>query len=316
VKPKRYRKRCEQQIGMCIQDTFAPLLRNCAQLAAAGENTDKRTNEILDKAHEFVIQLADIYDFVSPCFPEKYAIFRVIFTEYHQHLAFMLDCIGACAQQLANSDILKARLAGRLVSRRPRWAALCRAGGAGRDASRRTGHGLDQRIPGDARRPGPGGGGGALPAGRLAGDHSPHRQVHRAHARHAARMVCQHPGGGLGRHLQPPSQHASVPLLTERACGGPGGHQQRAQAGRRRPAVDAGRGGLFPDRERAGRGGGGGVVRGHAAAHWRGHPAHHARLPGALEPAALEAGGAPSCAPLTLLGRLPRRRSSATSRAT
>ncbi|KAK9827315.1 hypothetical protein WJX81_003676 [Elliptochloris bilobata] len=107
VKPKRYRKRCEQQIGMCIQDTFAPLLRNCAQLAAAGENTDKRTNEILDKAHEFVVQLADIYDFVSPCFPEKYAIFRVIFAEYHQHLAFMLDCIGACAQQLANSDILK-----------------------------------------------------------------------------------------------------------------------------------------------------------------------------------------------------------------
>ena len=109
VKPKRYRKRCEQQIGMCIQDTFAPLLRNCAQLAAAGENTDKRTSEILDKAHEFVVQLADIYDFVSPCFPENYAIFRVIFAEYHQHLAFMLDCIGACAQQLANSDILKAR---------------------------------------------------------------------------------------------------------------------------------------------------------------------------------------------------------------
>ena len=98
---------------MCIQDTFAPLLRNCAQLAAAGENTDKRTSEILDKAHDFVVQLADIYDFVSPCFPEKYAIFRVIFAEYHQHLAFMLDCIGACAQQLANSDILKARTHGR-----------------------------------------------------------------------------------------------------------------------------------------------------------------------------------------------------------
>ena len=116
-------------------------------------------------------------------------------------------------------------------------------------------------------------------------------------------MVCQHPGGGLGRHLQPPSQHASVPLLTERACGGPGGHQQRAQAGRRRPAVDAGRGGLFPDRERAGGGGGGGVLRRHAAAHRRGYPAHHARLPGALGAAALEAGGALSCAPLTLLRR-------------
>ena len=43
MQPKRYRKRCEQQIGMSIQENFAPLLRNCAQLAAAEENTDKRT---------------------------------------------------------------------------------------------------------------------------------------------------------------------------------------------------------------------------------------------------------------------------------
>ena len=28
--------------------------------------------KILDEAHEFVVALADIYDFVSPCFPEKY----------------------------------------------------------------------------------------------------------------------------------------------------------------------------------------------------------------------------------------------------
>ena len=43
IQPKRYRKRCEQQIGMSIQENFAPLLRDCAQLMAAGENTDKRT---------------------------------------------------------------------------------------------------------------------------------------------------------------------------------------------------------------------------------------------------------------------------------
>jgi len=64
--------------------------------------------EILDEAHESVVQLADIFDYVTPCFPEKYRIFRVIFKEYHQHLSYMLDCIGACAEQLANSDILKA----------------------------------------------------------------------------------------------------------------------------------------------------------------------------------------------------------------
>jgi hypothetical protein len=63
--------------------------------------------EILDSAHEFVVQLADIFDYVTPCFPEKYGIFKVIFKEYHQHLSFMLDCIGCCSEQLANSDILK-----------------------------------------------------------------------------------------------------------------------------------------------------------------------------------------------------------------
>lgn len=63
--------------------------------------------EILDEAHEFVENLADIFDYVTPCFPEKYRIFKVIFKEYHQHLSYMLDCMGACAEQLANSDILK-----------------------------------------------------------------------------------------------------------------------------------------------------------------------------------------------------------------
>ena len=54
-------------------------------------------------------QLADIYDFVSPCFPPKYDMFRVIFRKYHEHMAFMLDCVGACAESLANADILKVR---------------------------------------------------------------------------------------------------------------------------------------------------------------------------------------------------------------
>ena len=56
------------------------------------------------------LQLADIYDYVSPCFPEKYRIFHVIWRQYHENLAFMMDCMGACAQQLANGDILKVGL--------------------------------------------------------------------------------------------------------------------------------------------------------------------------------------------------------------
>lgn len=61
IQPKRYRKRCEQQIGMSIQDNFAPLLRDCAQLMGAEENTDKRmvraplTSAPLFAVHSFVI---------------------------------------------------------------------------------------------------------------------------------------------------------------------------------------------------------------------------------------------------------------------
>lgn len=34
--------------------------------------------ELLDEAHEFVVQLADIYDYVTPCFPERYRIIPFI----------------------------------------------------------------------------------------------------------------------------------------------------------------------------------------------------------------------------------------------
>ena len=37
----------------------------------------------------------------------RYNIFQVIFCQYHEHMEFMLDCIGACADSLANSDIIQ-----------------------------------------------------------------------------------------------------------------------------------------------------------------------------------------------------------------
>ena len=34
---------------------------------------------------------------------------QVIFRMYHEHLSFVLDCVGTCSESLANSDILKVR---------------------------------------------------------------------------------------------------------------------------------------------------------------------------------------------------------------
>ena len=70
VPVKRYKRRMEQQIGNCVQDMTAPLLQKCSQLAAAGENTDKKTNEILEEAHNFVMQVRG-----SPCDPAAGKLF-------------------------------------------------------------------------------------------------------------------------------------------------------------------------------------------------------------------------------------------------
>jgi exocyst complex component 3 len=104
---KAWRRRCLAQIGMCIQDSFAPLLQRCSQLIAAGENTDARVTEILAEADEWVEQLAPIYDHVAPCFPPEYRIFGVVCSEHHRQLSSMIDFIGLCADNLANADILK-----------------------------------------------------------------------------------------------------------------------------------------------------------------------------------------------------------------
>lgn len=104
---KAWRRRTLQQIENAVAERFAPLLAQCSQLAVAGENTDARVTEILSAADEFVAQLADVYDYVAPCFPPSYRIFGAVVGEYHRQLGSMLDFVGLCGDNLANSDILK-----------------------------------------------------------------------------------------------------------------------------------------------------------------------------------------------------------------
>jgi hypothetical protein len=52
------------------------------------------------------VQLTDCYDNVVPCFPPGYQAFDTIFAKFHEHLAFMVDCVGAAAATLSSNDIL------------------------------------------------------------------------------------------------------------------------------------------------------------------------------------------------------------------
>lgn len=87
---------------------FADLQAKCSKLVAT-EDSSSLIADIIEEAEDFVVQLADVQDFVEPCFPPSYKIFLFIFRQYHDQLNYMLVCVGHCAEQLANADILKVR---------------------------------------------------------------------------------------------------------------------------------------------------------------------------------------------------------------
>jgi len=104
---KAWKRRCLQQISMSIQDKFASLLQRCSQLLAAGQDTERQVESILEDAQGFIAHLVDVYDYVSPCFPPEYQIFHYIVEEYHKQFCSMIDFIGLCTDNLANVDILR-----------------------------------------------------------------------------------------------------------------------------------------------------------------------------------------------------------------
>ncbi len=53
-----------------------------------------------------VAQLADVYDYVVPCFPPKFEIFKATQRLFHLQFAAMMDWLGVNADAMANADIL------------------------------------------------------------------------------------------------------------------------------------------------------------------------------------------------------------------
>mmetsp|Transcript_19085 Transcript_19085/g.53180 ORF Transcript_19085/g.53180 Transcript_19085/m.53180 type:complete len:779 (+) Transcript_19085:187-2523(+) len=113
---KGYREKALSQMASAVADAFAGLLEQCSMLsntlpAAADSDEDDVTtvtvNDVLAHADELLGHMADVYDYVTPCFPPDYAIFEEIWSNYHRQFGSMLNMIGSKADDLGNSDILR-----------------------------------------------------------------------------------------------------------------------------------------------------------------------------------------------------------------
>lgn len=61
---------------------------------------------MLEDATTLSYELAEIYDYVEPCFPPTFKIFPTIWARYHLQFASMLDALGLRASNISNRDIL------------------------------------------------------------------------------------------------------------------------------------------------------------------------------------------------------------------
>lgn len=67
---------------------------------------DTFVSGMLEDATALSHELAQIYDYVEPCFPPSFKMFPTLWSRYHLQFASMLDSLGLKANNISNRDIL------------------------------------------------------------------------------------------------------------------------------------------------------------------------------------------------------------------